>query len=75
MVRSGPGVDQEDDRSTNSLAGFAIVLLVLVLALVVVRKLQVRSMMAACDMSQQLGCEEAIEHLRVSKALDRLWAR
>ena len=75
MGRSGSSSDLEDGRSTNSLAGFAMVLLVLVLALVVVRKLQVRSMMAACDMSQQLGCEGAVEHLRVSRILDRLWAR
>ena len=67
--------EHEADRITNSLAGLAAVLLILMLTLVVVRKLQVRSMMEACVMSQQPGCEGAIEHLRVSKLLDRLWTR
>lgn len=75
MRRSGCVPEYEADRSTNSVAGLAMVLLVVVLALVVVRKLQVRSMMAACDMSQQLGCEGAVGHLRISKILDRLWTR
>ena len=75
MQRSAFSSEHEADRITNSLAGLAAVLLLVVLSLVVVRKLQVRSMMEACVMSQQPGCEGAVEHLRVSKLLDRLWTR
>jgi len=75
VQRPGSFDEYEAHRRTNSLAGLAAVLLLVVLALVVVRKLQVRFMMEACVMSQQLGCEVAVEHLRVSKLMDRLWAR
>lgn len=75
MQQSRLLADDEASYRTNSLAGLATVLLLIVLALVVVRKLQVRSMMEACVMSQQLGCEVAVEHLRVSKLMDRFWAR
>ena len=67
--------DDEAGHRTNSLAGLAAVLFLVVLTLVVTRKLQVRSMMETCDMSQQLGCEVAVEHLRISKLVDRLWTR
>ena len=67
--------EYEAHRRTNSLAGLVAVLLLVVLALVVVRKRQVRSMLEDCIMSQQLGCEAAVEHLRVSKLMDRLWGR
>lgn len=75
MNQDHPGrINDRDEAShrTNSLAGLAAVLLLVVLALVVARKLQVRSMMEACDMSQQPGCEVAVDHLRVSKLMDRL---
>ncbi len=74
-MRRAASLDDEAGHRTNSLASLAAVLFLVVLALVVTRKLQVRSMMEACDMSQQLGCEVAVEHLRVSKLIDRLWIR
>lgn len=75
MRRTGCLDDDEVCHRTNSLAGLAAVLFLVVLTLVVMRKLQVRSMMEACDMSQQLGCEVAVDHLRISKLMDRLWIR
>jgi len=65
----------DDARHTTSLAGLAAVLLLVVLSLVVVRKLQVRSMLEACAMSQAPGCETAADDLRVSRLVDRLWGR
>lgn len=65
----------DDARQTTSLAGLATVLLLVVLSLVVVRKLQVRSMLEACAMSQAPGCETAADDLRVSRIMDRLSGR
>ncbi len=76
QMRSSPLSAMDDDtRHTTSLAGLAAVLLLVVLSLVVVRKLQVRSMLEACAMSQAPGCETAADDLRVSRLMDRLWGR
>jgi len=75
-MRSSPLSAIDDDaRRTTSLAGLAAVLLLVVLSLVVVRKLQVRSMLEACAMSQAPRCETATDGLRVSRFMDRLWGR
>ena len=63
----------DDARLSTSLAGLAAVLLLLVLSMVVIRKLQVRCMLEACQMSGQPGCEYTADQLRVSRAFDRLW--
>ncbi len=55
------------DTRTASLAGLAAVLLIAVLALVIVRKLQVRGMEEACRLSGRPGCEHAVDRLRVSR--------
>jgi len=76
QMRSSPLSAMDDDaRQTTSLAGLATVLLLVVLSLVVVRKLQVRSMLEACAMSQAPGCETAADDLRVSRIMDRLSGR
>lgn len=54
------------NRTTSSLAGLAAALLLIVIALVVVRELQVGSMLEECLMSGQLGCVEVVERLRLS---------
>ena len=59
-------------RHTASLAGFALVLGLLVLSLVVVRKLQVRIMLETCIATGQPGCFAAVNKLRVSQLLSRL---
>ncbi len=64
--------DDEFRRST-SLAGLAAVLLLAVLSMVVIRKLQVGSMLEACVTSGRPGCEYSADQLRVSRALDRMW--
>ncbi len=55
------------DTRTASLAGLAAVLFIAVLALVVVRKLQVRCLDEECRLSGQPGCEHALDRLRVSR--------
>ena len=65
---------KDRDRQTASLAGAAAVLLLVIVSLVIVRKLQVRVLLEACLMSQSPGCEATIEHLRVSRMIDRMIA-
>lgn len=59
------------DRITSSLAGLAATLLLIVIALVVVRKLQVRCMLEECLMSGRPGCVENVDRLRVSLMFSR----
>jgi hypothetical protein len=74
--RSGSGKRAADDadRLTASLTAAVAVLILVVVSLVIVRKLQVRVLLEECVMSQSPGCEAAIEHLRVSRMIDRLFA-
>ena len=69
-IRSG---HDDPERRTRSLGGIAAVLVVVILALVVVRKLQVRSILADCMAAQRPGCETMVEGLRISRQIDRLW--
>ena len=73
MRRHGHQDEIEEDRRSMSLAGFAVVLIVVIVSLVVVRKLQVRSMIEACLMSQRPGCEAAVDPIRVSRVLDHIF--
>ncbi len=75
MRLSPSSASDHDARRTTSFAGIAAILLLMVLSLVVIRKLQVRSMLEACAMSQAPGCETAADDLRVSLLMDRLWGR
>lgn len=64
-----PRVEEEQhaaNRVTSSLAGLAVTLLLIVIALVVIRELQVRCLLEECLMSGRPGCVEAIDRLRVS---------
>ncbi len=56
-----------DDQRSNSLAGLAATLFIVVVGLLVVRKLQVRCMMETCISSGQPGCAVAVDRLRVSR--------
>ena len=71
MARAVKGSRQGEDDSANrqsaSLAGLAAALLIAVLALVLVRKLQVRCMVEECLASGRPGCEHAIDRFRVSR--------
>lgn len=68
---------EEDDfpgrRATISLTGLAVTVLLVVAALVVVRKLQVRLLMAECAQIDRPGCAATVDRLRVSRALSRFW--
>ncbi len=64
-------VENAHDRRTNSLAGLAATLLIVVLSMVLVRKLQVRCMMESCAMSGHPGCAEEVDRLRVSRMFIR----
>ena len=44
-----------------NLAGIAIVLIVVVVSLVVIRKIQVREMLADCVAAQRPACETTVE--------------
>lgn len=56
-----------------SLMGLAAALMVLMLSVVVVRKLQVRCMLEACQMSGQPGCEYTVNRSHVSHGFAGLW--
>jgi hypothetical protein len=56
-------------RRTTSLAGFAITLAIVVLALGIVRKLQVRCLIEECVLAGGSDCQHVAEDLRVSRAL------
>lgn len=75
MRHIGDGRCDEDERSTRSIAGLAAVLFVVVISLVVIRKLQVRSMLEDCLLTQRPACEVALDRLRVSRAIDSIWDR
>ena len=61
--------DEDGERQSSALAGLAMALVIVVVCLVLVRKLQVRSMLESCAASQQTGCMIAIDRLRVSHLL------
>jgi hypothetical protein len=64
--------DGATDRRTAGLAGFAVTLFIIVLALLIVRKLQVRCLIENCIMAGGSGCQHVAENLRVSRALEEL---
>lgn len=64
--------ESTQDRRTAGLAGFAITLLLVVLALVIVRKLQVRCLIENCILAGGSECQHVAENLRVSRALEAL---
>jgi hypothetical protein len=65
------GDDDGANRRSTSLAGLAATLFIAVLALVIVRKLQVRCMVEECLFSGRPGCEHAIDRFRVSLMFSR----
>ena len=73
MRGHGPSDLDDHGRTTRDLAGIVVVLVVVVTALVVIQKLQVRSIMAECVAAQQPACEATVERLPVSRLIDRLW--
>jgi hypothetical protein len=58
-------------RRTSSLAGFAITLAIVVLALGIVRKLQVRCLIEDCILAGGSECQHVGENLRVSRAFQQ----
>jgi hypothetical protein len=64
--------DGVTDRRTAGLAGFAVTLFIIVLALLIVRKLQVRCLIENCILAGGTGCQHVAENLRVSRALGAL---
>jgi len=68
-------VQQEDHAGANrrsaSLAGLAATLFIALIALVIVRKLQVRCMLEECLSSGRPGCEHSVDRLRVSLMFSR----
>jgi hypothetical protein len=57
-------------RRSTSLAGFAATLFIVVLALFIARKLQVRCLIEDCILSGGSGCQHVAENLRVSRAFE-----
>lgn len=66
-------ISETDCRTTSSLTGMAAVLVLVIVALVVTRKLQVRAIMEECLMTQRPSCELAADRLRVSRLAGRIW--
>jgi hypothetical protein len=62
--------DGATNRRTAGLAGFAVTLFIIVLALLIVRKLQVRCLIENCILAGGSGCQHVAENLRVSRALE-----
>lgn len=73
MRGHGPSDHDDHGRTTRDLAGIVVVLVVVVTALVVIRKLQVRSILTECVAAQQPACGATVERLRVSRLIDLLW--
>lgn len=69
MPKPVQAVQQDSNRQTSSLAAL---LVVIVISGVIIRELQVRSMMEECTSSQRPGCMAAVDRLRVSLMVDRL---
>jgi hypothetical protein len=61
-----------DNRRTASLAGLTVTLFLLVFALIVARKLQVRCMIEDCVLAGGTDCKHVAENLRVSNAFQSL---
>jgi hypothetical protein len=59
--------DDDEMRQSMSLLGLAMTLFIVVSCLVLVRKLQVRTMLETCERSPQTGCMVKIDRLRVSR--------
>ena len=74
MSRRGPSEPDENDadRYSSSLTAVVAVLVVLIMSLVIVRELQVRSILRECRLVQRPACETAADQLRVSRLLDRV---
>jgi hypothetical protein len=75
VARIFKAVRRDDDDGANrrsaSLAGLAAALFIVLVALVIVRKLQVRCMLEECLFSGRPGCEHAVDRLRVSLMFSR----
>jgi hypothetical protein len=62
--------DGPRNRRSASLAGFAATLFIVVLALLIARKLQVRCLIEDCILAGGSGCQHVAENLRVSRAFE-----
>lgn len=61
-----------NNRRTASLAGLAVALLIIVGALLIVRKLQVRCLIENCILAGGTHCEHVADDLRVSRSIEML---
>jgi hypothetical protein len=67
--------DENDvDRCSSNLAAVIAVLIVLIMSLVIVRELQMHSILQKCRLSQRPACETTVDRLRVSHLLGRVLA-
>jgi hypothetical protein len=62
----------DDNRRTASLAGAAATLFIVLLALVIARKLQVRCLIENCIFAGGSHCEHVADNLRVSRSIHGL---
>jgi hypothetical protein len=62
----------DGNQQTASLAGLAATLFIVVLALVIARKLQVRCLVENCIFAGGSHCEHVADNLRVSRSIHRL---
>lgn len=64
--------DGMNNRRTASLAGLACALLIVVGALLIVRKLQVRCLIENCILAGGTHCEHVADDLKVSRSFEML---
>jgi hypothetical protein len=64
--------DRTGNRRTASLAGLTVTLFLLVLALLIARKLQVRCLIEDCVLAGGTKCQQVADKLRVSHAFEVL---
>jgi hypothetical protein len=62
----------DGNRRTASLGGVAVTLFIVVLALVIARKLQVRCLIENCVFAGGTNCQHVADNLRVSRAVEHL---
>ena len=64
--------DGSHDRRAAALLGFVVTLLIIVLALLIIRKLQVRCLIEDCILAGGRSCQHVAENLRVSNTFETM---
>jgi hypothetical protein len=74
LLRPTSDEDQAEAwRQTFSLAGLMLTLLIVVVSLIVIRELQISTVLQDCLLTNRSGCMAIADRLSVSHAFDRVF--